>query len=442
MKFIALSRQVGQFKGYQSVPEHQHNHELAAKGLEEVRRIRIASKGLCKALDSLWLCPDHSEHSANLQLRLGIDEGASTPPPTIQFSLMVTSWALDTYDGLKKPIELLVQSSLKKVSENMEDTTSEACEFRRRLLESIDGSHIEGFQNLKSPDKTIAADEQASKLTERPGENQSQLSDLCKSSAHLCRSFHNGSSSSTSTTTTSLGYLPGFLVYRNEPSRYFARATPLARLLSERNCQRGLNNLEKWKLATSLAMAVLQYHSTPWLQSEKWMDNGIMFFEDDATTEGIKSPESLHLQLLPQSSAADEDDTEEAISAFSHDPFIKNQTLFQLGMILLELEFEESLEGITKRWDKHVVSGTTQDCNNNGSWARRLIAPKFHAGDKLGPDYGRIVRMCLDCDFGLGLSDYSLDNDKLQEAFYLQIVCQFRKLLPSWEKIYSFPTLA
>lgn len=111
-------------------------------------------------------------------------------------------------------------------------------------------------------------------------------------------------------------------------------------------------------------------------------------------------------------------------------------------MILLELEFEESLEGITNRWNKLANSGKTQVSNNNKeSWARRLLAPKFHAGEKLGPDYGRIVRMRLDCDFGLGLSDYSLDDDQLQKAFYLQIEFQFRKLLPGWEKIYSFPTL-
>lgn len=429
---------MSQLKGYQSVPAHQNDHELAAKGLEEVRRIRTASKGLCKALDSLWLCPDHSEHSANLQLRLDLDEQASTPPPTVQFRVVVTSWALDTYDG---SVELL---SLKIISEKKEGNTSEACKLGKRLPESIDESQIEGVQNHKSSDKTVATDEQgdnggksSSKLAEQLGENRSQLSDLCKSSDNLCRSFHNVSSSSTTTTTKSLGYLPGFLVYRNEPSRYSARATPLARLLSERNLQRGLNDLEKWKLGTSLAMAVLQYHSTPWLQPEKWMHNGIMFFEEDPTSEGIKSPESLHLQLLPQSSATDDHGNEEAISIFNNDPLIKNQTLFQLGMILLALEFEEPLEGITNRWDKHAVSGETQDSNNQDSWARRLLVPKFHAGEKLGPNYGRIVRMCLDCDFGLGLPDYSLDDDQLQKAFYLQIVCQFRKMLTKLEEIYS-----
>lgn len=434
---------MSQLKGYQSVPAHQNNHRLAAKGLEEVRRVRTASRVLCKALDSLWRCPDHSEHSANLQLRLDLHEQASTPPPTIQFRLVVSSWARDTYDGSKKPVELL---SLKVISAKKEDTTSEACELGKPLPEPIDGSHSEGVKNDKTSDKIVAPDEQgasgsqsSSKLTEQPEENQPQLAELCKSSDNLCRAFHNVSSSSTTKTTTFLGYLPGFLVYRNEPSRYSARATPLARLLSERNSQRRLNNLEKWKLGTSLAMAVLQYHSTPWLQPEKWMHNGIMFFEKDHTTEGIKSSESLHLQLLPQSSATDDLDDKAGISVFNDD-LIKNQTLFQLGMILLAVEFEVPLEGITNKWNNLAGSEETQDSNNKESWARRLLVPKFHAGEMLGPDYGRIVRMCLDCDFGLGLSDNSLDNLELQKAFYLQIVCQFQKLLPRLEEMYRLST--
>lgn len=345
---------------------------------------------------------------------------------------MVTCWSLDTYDGSKKPVELIVESSLKMIYERKEDTTSEACELRKLLIASFQGSQLEGVQNLQLSDKTNATDEQEgstghslSKLSDQPGENSSHLSDL---STNLCRVFHNEKKSSVR--------LPGFLVYCNESSRHLARATPLARLLSERNSQRGLNSLEKWKVATSLSMAVLQYRSTPWLQPERWMDNGIIFFEQEPTTEGVGSPESLHLQLLPQSSAAsDDDDNSEAISVFSirNDPFIKNQTLFQLGMILLELEFEASLDTISNMWNTQLVPETTQECNKNESRAHRLYEPKFHAGEKLGPDYGRIVRMCLDCDFGLGLSDYSL----LQKAFYLKIVCQFRKLLPSWEKIYQ-----
>lgn len=124
-------------------------------------------------------------------------------------------------------------------------------------------------------------------------------------------------------------------------------------------------------------MAVLQYHSTPWLQPERWTDNGIKFLEQEPTTEGVKSPESLHLQLLPQYSAANDIDNSEAISVFKNDPLIKNQTLFQLGMILLEMEFEEPLEIM---WNTQLVPETIQESSKNESWASRLQAPKFMLG--------------------------------------------------------------
>lgn len=158
-------------------------------------------------------------------------------------------------------------------------------------------SQLQGVQSLQLSDKTNATDEQGdstghslSKLSDQPGANSSQLSALCKSSANLCRVFHNEKKS--------LVCLPIFLVYCNKSSRHLARATPLARLLSARNLQRKLNSLEKWKLATPLSMAVLPYHSTIWLQPERWMDNGIMFFELEPSTKGVRPPESLHLQLL------------------------------------------------------------------------------------------------------------------------------------------------
>lgn len=75
---------------------------------------------------------------------MDLDESASTPPTPLQFSLVVTSWALDTYDGSKKPVELLVESSLQMIYERKEDTTSEVCELRRLLVASIQGSQLEG----------------------------------------------------------------------------------------------------------------------------------------------------------------------------------------------------------------------------------------------------------------------------------------------------------
>ena len=102
------------------------------------------------------------------------------------------------------------------------------------------------------------------------------------------------------------------------------------------------------------------------------------------------------------------------------DPFIKNKTPFQLGMILLELESEDSLARIAERGQ--INGSDTQDSREFR--AHRVQVPESHDGGTLRTDYGRIVRMCLDCDFGLGLNE-SLDDRRLQKTFYPQLICQF-----------------
>lgn len=377
---------MSQFKDFRSVSEQEQNSSLVMKGLEEVSQIRKASLELCSARDSLWLCQDHPEHSANLRLGLYLSNSTSIPAPKIHFDLMVTSWAIDSCDGLKKPVELLIESSRELIpGEENEDTT--VVLQSRELL---------------------------------------PLTNLCTDSSDLCNHFHKQPDAGTSS--TCLGFLSGFVVYRNPPkNNNFSAVIPMARLFSRGDGNHKMNNLDKWRLAGALSRAVLQYHSTPWLR-ETWMDKDIMFFEKEPT-EGPGSLEYPHLHLFRRTN----DDNSKTVSENYDDRFIKNKTLFQLGTILLELEFEDSLEVIIEKWN--TAFPNAQD--NKSSLTDRLLVPKRHAGENLGVEYGRIVRMCLDCDFGLGLSEYSLHDKTLQKAFYLQTVYQLEKMLPVWENIYG-----
>lgn len=377
---------MSQFKDFRSVSEQEQNSSLVKKGLEEICQIRQASLELCSALNSLWLCQEHPEHSANLRLGLDLGNSTSIPASKIHFDLIVTSWAIDSCDGLKKPVELCIESSPEPIpGENNQDTT----------------------------------------VALQSGEPL-QLTNLCTDSSNLCKHFHKKPDAGTSS--TCLGFLSGFVVYRNPPKNdNFSAVFPMARLFSRGQGNLKMNNLDKWRLAGALSRAVLQYHSTPWLR-ETWMDNDIMFFEKKPI-EGPGSLESPHLHLFRRTN----EDTSKRVSETYDDRLIKNKTLFQLGTILLELEFEDSLEAIIKKWNTNFPNAQDAMC----SLTDRLLVPKRHAGENLGVKYGAIVRMCLDCDFGLGLSEYSLHNEALQEAFYLQTVYQLEKMLPIWEDIYG-----
>ena len=232
-----------------------------------------------------------------------------------------------------------------------------------------------------------------------------------------------------------MGYLPGqgtsrHLVYRTQPQDHvFAGAQTLALLLSQRQANQRLNKLDKWRLAGALSMAVLQYHSTPWLQTT-FMSHDILFFNEKHEGRPIRSLRSPHLRIL-RGRKGKERESQQTTT----DPLVKNETLFRLGMILLELEFEDSLEKIIGKFKIHGVAPEGPEV----SLSQQLLLPKHRAGEEMGTDYGRMVRMCLDCDFGLGLHQYSLDDRQLQRAFYLQVVCQFQDLDLLWEKIYGLP---
>lgn len=415
------------------MPEQQDQNELVETSLDEVQRTRKASNSLCKALKSLWSCPDHQEHSANLRLNLELGAPGSIPLSKVQFSLAVTSWSIDRYDRSERPVELFIESTIELATEKLSKEAFVSGSHDRpqgleQLLGPLDTFGHDIFQqsqSAKKPTKGVRFADQSKQESTQTDQSQDRphLTDLCDGSS-LCQHFHKAPD--VNTALAYLGHLSGFVVYQSLPLYLeFAEPTSLSRILSQKQSTRRLNSLDKWKLAGALAMAVLQYHSTPWLQ-ETWMSNDILFF-DKEPTDRIQSLESPHLHLLRRSTGK-----EPGGQSSLADPFIKNLTLFRLGMILLELEFEDSVDGIAEKCDPN---GTAPDSHE--SWSRRLLIPKSRAGDNLGTDYGRIVRMCLDCDFGLGLLDCSLDDRRLQRAFYVQIVCQFQKLLPSWEKIYG-----
>ena len=100
--------------------------------------------------------------------------------------------------------------------------------------------------------------------------------------------------------------------------------------------------------------------------------------------------------------------------------------LYCLGVVLLEIEFEDTLESL-------IVDSTLDGAAN----LQQLMLLKRRAGRELGTLYGRIIRMCLDGDFGLGLDEYTLDDPRVQKIFYAQVVRQFQERMPEYDKIWS-----
>lgn len=176
---------------------------------------------------------------------------------------------------------------------------------------------------------------------------------------------------------------------------------------------------ERLKLATQLAEAVLQFHATPLLQG-LWRSEDVIFFQDNKSdnTTSISSPH-LNVQVSStKSSKAIVLDTNSLDNVTGH--MIRNPYLFSLGVILIELAFQAPLRTLYKSGD--LINGQSNTLSDF------FVATRLSKtiSSSLGPTYGMVVRKCLGCDFGQGTSD--LNDEKLQTAFYQDVVCELERL--------------
>jgi len=227
-----------------------------------------------------------------------------------------------------------------------------------------------------------------------------------------------------------IGYFKGpdaskYVVY-NAPSTNspFSGATSLSKLIADRQRLGRLPKPGKWKLAGSLSMATLLYHSTPWLNTT-WKSDDVLFF-NFSDVDQSNTLDSPYLHPLSQKKVHHRVSNKESSAQW-----IKNVFIYRLGIMLLELEFEDTLANLVQ---KSKVEGSAPA---DMLIADPLLLLKHRAGEHLGTLYGRIVRMCLDCDFGLGLNDYPLEDANVQKVFYSRIVRQFQERMPEYSKIWE-----
>ncbi len=205
-----------------------------------------------------------------------------------------------------------------------------------------------------------------------------------------------------------------------KPKSFGCGTISLSKMIASHRRQQYLPKPDKWRLAGALSLAVLLYHSTPWLQTELKSDDILFFGSDDRGRKGLLNAPHLHSFQRHKGKAS------ERISLSGDHGRIKNEMLYCLGVVLLEIEFEDTLESL-------IVDSSL----DGAASLQQLMLLKRRAGRELGTLYGRIIRMCLDCDFGLGLDEYTLDDPRVQKIFYSQVVRQFQERMPEYDKIWS-----
>lgn len=474
--FLVLCQQIVRFNASWTPAQTPGEAQSTEKTLGNVQQLRSTSKMLYHHLEKLSTCPDHAEHSANLRIYLETTEHYLDAPPKMSFEMAITYWDVDLpTTKYQDPILLAIESTaelttisggktktLIRFIEPQDGQEFQPFQIQRQKSASLEkkkeresagkSSKIRGFwKKLKGDEPGPAsattssahlANRGVSKLPPKPAVNtaivparapptkfvEPSVQDL-SSITNLCTHLLEDAKDETSSNNC-IGYLSGqgtdrYMVYKRQgtPSAH-GTAMSLSKLIISHRRQQNIPKPHKWRLAGSLSLAVLLYHSTPWLRSELNSDDILFFGPNDP-----RRPDSLKYPHLHSSRRRQRQSLEKG--ALARDGYIKNEMLHCLGIILLELEFEDTLESLI------VESKIDGFADADMPLTQQLLLVKRRAGMQLGTLYGRIVRMCLDCDFGLGLDKYTLDDPKVQSAFYSQVVKQFQERMPEYSKIWS-----
>ncbi|ETS81699.1 hypothetical protein PFICI_06701 [Pestalotiopsis fici W106-1] len=184
-----------------------------------------------------------------------------------------------------------------------------------------------------------------------------------------------------------------------------------------RSMESAMTVVDQLRLARNMVVAVLKFHSTPWLR-QYFVADDFHFFEVD--TDLSSSLRTLHFSVDHNSKGCtrlsesymqgiDIPDTSqdliEEVENASIQYGIRNMTLWSLGAILLQIG----------RWSKI-------NSPDDVFTVRKLSSQV----PPLGPRYQQLTKKCLDCDFGYG---DDLSKPRLQQAVYENLVCELTEMI-------------
>jgi hypothetical protein len=263
--------------------------------------------------------------------------------------------------------------------------------------------------------------------TMRPGPNFCNARNLCKHILHINQGAANISN-------TCIGHLAKSsltheLYFENqgkyaEKSRSLQSLQDWVKSISERDRADRVPVLECLRLARNLALLVLQFHTTPLLR-ESWDGKDIEFLGlgprngSRAYSDGETLPRPfLKFEVSPTcilnvAASQTSRPSEQALP-------IRNNYLFRLGVIFLELAYQIPFSSLISR-SKH---GHQTESEKADQYSRSV-------GSILGPRYAKIVRKCIGCDFG---QDVDLSSQQLEVAVHRHVIIELDELVLGFEK--------
>ena len=199
----------------------------------------------------------------------------------------------------------------------------------------------------------------------------------------------------------------------------------LSQLVSPQNGRRRMEDFspyERVRLAKTLAIAVLQYHATPWLR-ETWRSEDVYFFGLDDKTKDVPvlTPPYVNANVSNRNGHVSQ-----TLPLVTRE-MARNSLLFSLGVFLIEIALQISLISLQRPID---LEDARTDRNTEFFVARRISKAKCTG---MGPRYDAVIRRLVECDFGCG---DNLNTQELQDAFHDTVISPLDTLEQELRKIH------
>lgn len=418
----------------QAVPKTRLAHPKLSRANDDdyVRKCRIVREASCQIYDALRkACTKHLEHIAHFPMGVEHIFADRESSPQVRFDMTFSHRVSTGSPGPEDPIWFLIDSILDEHKTTCSNKPS-ACvaeleiSLKRQLAptdtpmaptakKAMKNGHLVSATPAKMPSPYLPL-VATSLLRQEECIGKNFCNDLRR---HFRRPMQ-GNAYVVLEATANCRHL----VY---PSQFAAslntqRPKSLRRLMRSTTAPDVVGGIllhERILLAKMLAVAVLQYHATPWLPLS-WRSEDILFFAME---------ENSSLQLKPNLTApyirAKVQGQNVETPAQNHLGVARNPTLFSLGVVLLELAHGASLKTLVLPVDA-----------DGGGLDQEFFAARQLAKAKrtvMGPVYNDIVEQLVECVFPLG---GDLNEPELQATFYQDVICPLDKLEQGFRELY------
>ena len=358
---------------------------------------RTASSRLHEVLSSLWQCETLEEHSAKICLNVNDDKSE-----TRKFHFDIV-WSCPGRGQETKPLSLSVETFAAK-PHGFESASPHNSDLQQGLETALGLSVGHCSLSIASPANELPI--------------TSPLPDLHRI-PNLCRYLRQCSPDATI-------HCAGFL-QKSEPFRHVIytpgddvnKTTRVINSLEEvlkvaKSASIAIPLPEKFQLAKLLALAVLRFYSTPWL-GEGLRSKDVVFVDlQEVSLDPFHIP-CLKSRVLISSNGEDQSVSghttinSQGNSGQLRSP-VRNQTLYSLGVLLVELAYNSPLQDLQ-------ISEDDQGDPHTLYWAALRLGDRVWR--ELGQKYADAVKICLYGGFG---ASSELDDPRVQKQFFDEVV--------------------